>query len=371
MTMDVLPKRTVAAGTLAEVLLKQIEERWPTAAALWDRWCSREALGHLHAQDLCDILYTLYFLDWPRRPSAAGISAFCARLADFRPKARLFGKGETPLDVHGTAYVLGALALLAQDQPGLLERVLHQRGWVADDLVRRATALPRWPARWSHHGWRVGHWIGGACAICAILEARIPELYRANGFPPSVTVLERTDELIDLSTGFLRCYGSGRSAALAHRAFNSLYALRHNPICGEIGGVVHVHWANHFLGRPIKGANPLYLAAVRQLLSRQPFMERVPYCLDFDLIQITRIIHEGRGKPLTPELRQRLLNYERALVYFLRRPLPVDYSLHKIAGSLAALHECLLFLKGSRDGLDSDAHRLPPPRDIMREVTWL
>lgn len=370
MTMEVLPERPLAAGILAEVLLKQIEERWPAASALWNRWCSRNALSRIPAQDLCDIVYTLYFLDWPRRPSAAGISSLCARLADFRPKARLFGKGETPLDVHGTAYVLGALTLLAQVQPDLLERMLHRRGWVADDLIEVATALPRWPARWSHHGWRVGHWIGGACAICAILEARVPELYRANGFPSSLAVLERTEDLIDLSTGFLRCYGWGRSAALVHVTFNTLYALRHNPICGEIGGVVHVHWVNYFLGRPIKGAGPLYRIAMRELMTTQPFIERVPYCLDFDLIQITRIIHESRGKPLAKELRQRLLDYMRALVVFVRGPLPADYSLHKIPGSLAALHECLLFLKGE-GGSDPDAHGHLAPRDIMREVTWL
>jgi hypothetical protein len=77
------------------------------------------------------------------------------------------------------------------------------------------------------------------------------------------------------------------------------------------------------------------------LLDRRPFMETVPYCLDFDIVQLARTpfrkaIHRQRAHA------RPLCDYADDIITFYETGLDGDYTLHKLPGGLATLHECAL-----------------------------
>ncbi len=331
----------------------------------WDRnaafrfWTDAASVAPL--QDLCDALYTLVLLDAADRihPSAPG--AFADIVARRRLAAGLTSASQEsePANVHLTAYVLGTLALLAQNGFDVHTRALSQNGWRLSEIVDPAKALPVWPKAWSHHSWRVSHWVGGACSIMASLERAFPRRFAEESPFSAQDVLAVTDSLIDPKTGFLRCYSSD----FLHRLFNMAYAARHNPLAGEVGGIVHVHWVNHALGRiPLKAANPLYASAM-QLLERAPFIEKTPYCLDFDVVQIARVA----GPPI-PEARlvARARQFAQDLQHFFGSAPPDGYTLHRLPGALATWHEAALIIGDPEvPGLDVRAI------DIIAKAYWI
>ncbi len=312
-------------------------------------------------QDLCDALYTLVLLDAVDGVAPTAPAAFARAVSNRRLAAGLSRSGADaePANVHLTAYVLGTLALLAALGHDLHDEVLPGAGWRLGEIIDEATGRPRWPQAWSHHSWRVSHWVGGACSIIASLERAMPERLAQHTRHGGRAVLAAADALIDPRTGFLKCYRSD----LLHRLFNAAYKLRHDPLAGEVGGVVHVHWVNHALGRsPFKGADGLYRAAMR-LLERQPFIERTPYCLDFDVVQIARVA--GPAQP-DEALRKRAVRFAADLAAFFAQPRPDGYTLHRLPGALATWHECALIAGEAHvAGLDT------PTVDIVKAAYWI
>jgi len=314
-------------------------------------------------QDLCDVLYVLHLLDWPLAVHRAATERFVDHLARLELAGRINGAGERRAGVHLSAYVLGTLTLVREYGIDLFERVMAGNGWRLDTLLDPSSSSPKWPRAWSHHSWRVSHWIGGTLAILRMLERHASEGYSRHGMPPVRRILEATDDLIDPETGFLKCYRS----RLLHTVFQQLYRLRHDPILGEIGGIAHVHWVNHALGRPFKAGDRLFRAAWRAMSGRSPFMERTPYCLDFDVVHLVRT-----AKPADLDGAQHAAIAERAKRYvgdldaFFRRGLGSGYALHKLPGALAAREACRLLA-----GHDpADATR-PRTKDLIQVACWL
>lgn len=312
-------------------------------------------------QDLCDALYVHVLLGTMDRVAPAAPEAFATLVSRRRLAAALTSAdgGAEPANVHLTAYVLGTLALLKQNGFDVHGKALRSEGWALAEIVDPVSALPVWPKAWSHHSWRVSHWIGGACSIIASLERIFPASLPSSGAVTAMKVLASTDRLIDQRTGFLRCYSSD----LLHRLFNMAYAARHNPLAGEVGGIVHVHWVNHALGRvPFKAATPLYGAAMR-LLERAPFIEKTPYCLDFDVVQIARVA--GPSQP-DAALVARAERFAADLKRFFATPRPEGYTLHRLPGALATWHECALIV-GETVVADLGA----PAIDIVGKAYWI
>ncbi len=198
-------------------------------------------------QDACDVAYSLVLLGRSDMLSEAGARAFVALAS----RQRLAGGLNTPTtdapqraNVHLTAYVLGVLALYKAAGHDVASTLLDAPAWAFGELFD-ATGRPRWPKKFSHHAWRVSHWIGGAPSILFNLWRLVPERCAALGAPALDTVLDAADTLIAAKTGLLNCYRSDLLQAL----FRSAYRIRHDPDAGDIGGVVHLHWVGYAKGR--------------------------------------------------------------------------------------------------------------------------
>lgn len=336
-------------------------------------WCAPDAdlTQAPSCRDLCDMLFALYLCGcWGELDKTAG-RRFTALLRTKRLAGGVNRSDAAPdepaLSVHNSAYALAVLNLFKRHGLDLYPQVVAGDGWNLDALLDRETALPRWPRWLSHHNWRVSHWIGGTASLLLSLEQGAPEAYQRAGAPAARQVAEACDRLIDPTTGTFRLF---RSRALQW-LFRQAYRLRHDPDLGDIGGVVHIHWVNHALGRPYHG-RPVLLERSCNLLERRPFMEGAPYCLDFDVVQIVRTALPDPNLPSTEPtavpgwLRERALEFQETLESFFANELTETYKLNKLPGALATYHECALLL-----GQDRLAAFDCPPRDIIRDACWL
>ncbi|MGI9508837.1 MAG: hypothetical protein ACR2QJ_05760 [Geminicoccaceae bacterium] len=325
--------------------------------------------GTLALQDLNDLIYCLYFMSWPVQPGASSYGALASYLQSVRLAGGLNGDaGAVPVGVHGTAYTLGALALLKAEGQDLFENILTPATWRFDDLIDGKTMLPRWPAQWSHHNWRVSHWIGGSLSILRELSRHMPNACRTAGAPAIEPVLEAADQLIDARSGVLKCYRS----RLLQMAFRGAYRLRHDPTLGDIGGVVHLHWVNYAEDRDFKAGDRLFDLARGAMLEHRPFMESVPFCLDFDVVQIVRAaMPVDLDETEHAALKSRALAYALDIASYLDAHLGPAYPLHKLPGALATMHECALIDRSISLGDLGLTVNGDHPRDIMKEISWL
>lgn len=314
----------------------------------------------LGLQDRCDIAYSRYLLGLSPFVSQGCFAEFlsAAKLAELAGTAK---RGGQRLNVHSTAYLLGTLNLASKTFPTEVEAFLGDQDWQIATIINLENNLPLWPAKYSHHSWRVSHWIGGTPSILKSLWRQIPEICRSKGFPDLGTVLSTCDTLIDGRKGVLRTYNSD----FLQNIFRELYRLRHDPDAGEIGGIVHLHWINYAEGRlPYKANDLLYLKA-RKLLDKTPFMEKTPYCLDFDIVQIVRTSSLG-SSTRDARLNSRALQFGNDICAFLDSSLNSDYGLHRLPGALATVHECAMIC-GDKNTFELGI----PSIDIIREAFWI
>ena len=88
-------------------------------------------------------------------------------------------------------------------------------------------------------------------------------------------------------------------------------------------------------------------------------MESMPYCLDFDIVQLARTAYSHTDKPRAAE-------YANSISDYLQGEIPSNYTLHKLPGALATLHECA-FITG-----DYSVHGLGCERkDIIKTAFWI
>lgn len=329
----------------------------PAAFALWFGTGKGHALNSAPMQDHADIIYTASLLGIADQLNPAVARDYQALLAGSRLYGRPAGTAIATkgLNAHLTALLMGAARLLhiagiAAMQPALF------RGWQIDQMID-ARQVPRWPGAWTHHSWRVSHWIGGTPSILLQIAD--------SGHNPQITHALVADVLasaarhvIDPVTGLLRPYRS----ALLHRLFKSAYRLRHDPELGELGGVVHILWVFHALDTPYLARDALYANAWKQLQAT-PFMEAAPFCLDFDILQLARTAGpQANTAPLTG----RATRMRQDIAAFLTAPLPASYTLHKLPGALATMHECAMI-----EGLPEVPELGIAPIDIIRQAYWI
>ncbi|MGP9801290.1 hypothetical protein [Rheinheimera sp. NSM] len=309
-------------------------------------------------QDHADYIYTRTLLgdsDW-------FVPEAVTKYAEVIKSAPLAGKDgvEQAMLPHLTAYLLASLNLLAHAGADVRADVLGSITLDLSKLVDAKTQLPIWPAKWSHHTWRVSHWIGGIPSILLTFARHDPKMQVSE--QQVLQVLEACDRhILQAHTGLMKAYRS----ELLQQLFRLAYRLRHNPEHGDIGGLVHVHWINHATDRCYIAADKL-IDRCKSDLTAEPFLEKVPYCLDFDYIQLMRTALEQKPQKCSDSINQRISKFNVDLVNFLDAIPAEGYSLHKLPGALATLHETSLLLKQAQvPGLNI------PPKDIIKLAYWL
>lgn len=316
--------------------------------------------GHAAVLASCDIAYSRHLMGLPAFEDAADFARHIDLLGQHQ-LAGTRGAAKGALNVHLTAYVLGTFNLAQAEHGAGVVQFVHAQDWDWQALLKPDTLLPRWPWKYTHHSWRVSHWVGGAPSIIKSLWRLAPERCAERNIPAIADVLTAADALIDGRTGLLRTY---KSDAIQF-AFRQLYRLRHDPEAGDVGGIVHLHWVNYAQGRlPYKSTAALAERAWK-LMQRKPFIEKVPYCLDFDIVQIVRTAAPSEVW-LGDAIKARSDEYARDIVDFFKANLGAGYALHKLPGALATIHECALIRReGAALGLDVATI------DIIEDAFWI
>lgn len=348
-----------AAMNLSDKILRFCNHTAPDAYAFW--------LGgdgeakNIKWQDHADMVYTLRLLGRQNEISIIGAQKFLDAIAD----AALYGRPirnnapKTVPNAHMTAYILGA-ARLIEDATELSLPEHAFEGWRIDEIINTETKVPLYPKAWAHHIWRVSHWIGGGPSILFNLS----RWGKVKGVDETLVdqVLSAAEaHLLDSKTDLLRPYKS----KLIQSIFRQAYSIKHNPSIADIGGVVHLLWIYHAQGRPYRNPQPLFEKSWQHLREETPFMEGVPYCLDFDIIQIVRTT-QTEGGLFTNDVRTRSDHFIKDTLTYLSAIPDPDYTLHKVPGALAAAHEAT-FMIG-----ENHVPRLGVPVvDIIKEAGWL
>jgi hypothetical protein len=308
----------------------------------------------------CDVVYALYLLGLDETIAPSAVQDFAVLLASRELPGFAARSDAKPLSVHNCAYAFGALNFLSDRFPGLYDLVLSGRTLDLARIVDPVTHAPVFPPKWSHHTWRVSHWIGGVPSILLSLS-RSGSACAAQCEALLVPVRQAVNAWLDPETGRLKAYQS----EIVQQVFRRFYALRHDPDLGDLGGVAHILWFDHATGRSYAGARGLLAQASRLFAQHRPFMERVPYCLDFDIVQIVRTAGVQVGQNDAADLRRAkalMLDIEA----FFAKGDTAGYSLHKFTGALAAYHECALTL----DRKTVFASTLLPV-DIIKKAYWI
>lgn len=285
-----------------------------------------------------------------------------SKYSDFLKQAPFAGKvgADQPMLPHLSAYLLASLNLLAYAGADVRHEVLGSIKLDLNKLIDAKTHLPIWPAKWSHHSWRVSHWIGGVPSILLNFARHDPKHQISE--QQVLKTLEACDRYILHSrTGLMKAYRS----ELTQMLFRLAYRLRHSPEYGDIGGLAHIHWINHSIDRRYIAADKLIDRCMLHLRA-QKFLEKVPYCLDFDYVQLLRTALDQYPEKRSNAIRLRITKFRFDLIDFLQH-IPVSgYSFHKLPGALAALHEASLLL-GENDICELDV----APLDIIKMAYWL
>jgi hypothetical protein len=308
----------------------------------------------------CDVVYSLYMLGEIGSVSPSAIKTFAEAMRQ-RNLPGWTSETTTPVVlVHNCAYLFGALNLLSKEPAELYDVVLGGRTLDLHQIIDRKSGRPLFPAKWTHHNWRVSHWIGGIPSLVLSI-ARSGSEFAATFDALILPLREAADALLDKRTGLIRAYKSD----LMQLAFRRAYAIRHDPDLGDVGGVAHILWVDHSMGRGYVAVERLLEKARSLFQLHSPFMEAMPYCLDFDIVQIVRTASEQQGGTREADkvrARRMMEDVER----FFSRDVSDKYTLHKIPGALATYHECALIA-----GSDTNAQLSVPPMDIIRVANWL
>jgi len=328
-------------------------------------WLEAEPIPTRPVQDFCDMIYSLHLLGLLNEIKVESCQAFIKRLKQYDlPGWKSLGiiEKKSKLSVHNFAYLLGTLNIIKKYNIDLYPKLFVNRKLAIEELIDEKTFSPRYPAWLSHHNWRVSHWIGGVPSI--LFSLGDSSIDNAKYFKQTAqAVLHVTNtKLLSQSTGLIRLY----KIELFQFLFKKFYQLRHDPELGNLGGVAHILWVNHFTGQKYIGNDWLLNESVRLFNKHTPFMEKVPYCLDFDIVQIARTSLTANSKIDLKDLKARAAQMMRDIESFNKDANLDNYTLHKVPGALATYHECAFILGKERlENLDVKTI------DIIKDAYWL
>jgi hypothetical protein len=320
-------------------------------------WLS-ESIEPLNNDELisaCDVIYSLCLLNYPVEVSNQSIENFFQIVNNASLYGTKIDKDESyNFNAHLTAYILGTIQLLRDKYPDETKALNTSHEWDFNSVLDD-NCIPKFPAKFTHHSWRVSHWLGGVPSIILNVFRETGEKKYNLLFEKIIASLEKnaiTDK------GLIKVHKSG----LLHSIFRNLYRMRHDPKIGDIGGIVHILWLYHFTGKKYKAVDNLVFYSLELAKKQEKFMETIPYCLDFDFIQLIRTGLEQQGNT-----QDEVLFFERfkkdLISYFTKEMLnDENFTLHKLPGALATLHECELYLNR-----ESNLNNV----DIIKIAGWL
>lgn len=323
-------------------------------------WIEGHERPDVSIENHCDMVYSLFLLGELQNISGAAVDSFCGHVQTVAlPGWDAQNDLGPSLSVHNCAYLFGAMNLLGLYFHNLYARVLAGRTFNLAAIADADTLTPKFSAKWAHHSWRVSHWLGGVPSILLSLESS-----HSDSLPSSASAAAcRTavDKLIDPGTGLIRAYKS----TILQKLFRAAYGLRHSPDLGDMGGIAHILWIDHAMGKRYVAVDSIREESSRLLQKNKPFMENVPYCLDFDVIQALRTSIQQTGTPATASEIKRSSDLMISIEEFFKCT-PDHFSLHKVPGALATHHECSLLL-GHAHSPSSNG----PPLDVILAAKWL
>lgn len=347
-------------ASLSSKVLSFCEMIAPSAYQFWTSGTGEAT--RISWQDHADMIYTFRFLDRMSELSSEAATKYMAAIAEAPLYGRPIGDEEANKKIpnaHLTAYILSSASVLEAADLSTMPDAAFE-GWDLSGIIDTSKKTPLYPSSWAHHVWRVSHWIGGGTSILFNLA----RWGKVDGIDLALVqdVLTGTErDLMDHQSDLLRPYKS----KLLQTLFRRLYKLKHDPDIADVGGVVHVLWVHHALGRPYRNSRALYDRAARHMMVEAPFMESVPYCLDFDIVQLVRTaLPEGEAFP--DDIRARAARFVTDTRAYLENIPAEGYTLHKVPGALATMHEAAMIAGAETvEGLEI------APVDIIIEAGWL
>lgn len=303
----------------------------------------------------CDVIYSLCLLNFPVAVSNKSIEQFFQLIDNsVLYGTKLKDEESYEFNAHMTAYILGTAQILKAEYPNQTKELKINKEWDFSKVLNESY-IPIFPVKFTHHSWRVSHWLGGVPSIILNVYRETGEVKYKLLFDKVIASLENnaiTDK------GLIKVHKS----KLLHFIFRNLYRIRHNPKIGDIGGIVHILWLYHFTGKEYKAVDNLLSYSLELAKNQEKFMETIPYCLDFDFIQLIRTGLKQQGykqdetllfkrfkKDLTIYFTQDMLNDE-------------NFTLHKLPGALATFQECEMYLNR-----DTNINNV----DIIKIAGWL
>jgi hypothetical protein len=294
---------------------------------------------------------------------------WCERILEFQGPDGWFRANDRQRHhpIHASAYALGALALLAEeDGRDMIGGVkpIHAGSQLPLQLT---SGWDRLPLAQRLHFWRGSHRIAGFAAIVGQLSdaghmEKLPSVKDAGVWLGRWAA--NATESIDPQSG---------SWSLVPRwlesAFGMAYQIRHRPEFGHIGGAAHVYWILHKLNLPM----PAPAATVDWIMNRAaqaPICEGAPYCLDFDrAFLLARNAAECDTGPEKASARRFLSEVRRAVLgyYYGHERHSWHESAHKLPGGLA----CVAEVDRSLSLAEARPEGGYPWRDVFDTVWWL
>ncbi|MET1754016.1 hypothetical protein ABVV53_00845 [Novosphingobium sp. RD2P27] len=348
----------IDATLMAQRCLDLIKRTSPAGYEFWFTSGPTVGAEDVALQDHADIIYSAHLLGVTQQLQAEAAEHYQTMLAHAQLYGRAGGNAvaEKGANAHLTAYLLGGARLLQITGKAAMLPALF-KGWQLERLIDEHF-LPRWPKAWTHHIWRVSHWIGGIPSILLQIAESGQNTMISRSLVDKV-LQSSSERLLAQRSGLLKPYKS----ELLQQLFKAAYRLRHDPDIGEIGGVVHILWVFHAVNKPYVASNALFDSAKKHL-QREPFMEKVPYCLDFDIVQLARTAAPNEAARL--DLAPRAERFRRDIAVFLTSDEQIGYTLHKLPGALATMHECAMI-----QGLSEVPELGIDVIDVIHDAYWL
>lgn len=299
----------------------------------------------------CDLIYSLWYLDFLLKPTRKSVNNFFDCFYACSRWGAIGIDHAVELNAHQTAYCLGALRLLRKSFPVYFEKKNAPDDWDFSPYLD-TYSIPRYPLIYRFHAWRSSHWLGGGLSIMlnAHLETGNPK-YR-NQFHVTMNSIEH--RVLD-TRGLIR----HMNPKFLGWIFRYLYNFKHDSRCGEVGGVAHLTWIYHYEGKAYKECESLLNYTWAVLNDKSDYVEDVPYCLDFDFVQIIRTASEqlSESEKYVVRMERYAKDVER---YIVEMALDDDmFDLHKLPGALATYFECLALVDKTIK------------KDVIKEAAWL
>ena len=342
---------------ITEPCIQFMSEKYPKYLRYWTLE-SKEALCKDNLISYCDVLYSLFLLNWPVEVQKSKIVDFIETTSTLKLYGTKLEQGEHfDCSCHLSAYLLGTVQILRKEFPNFTSNIELKLVWDFQEIIDE-NYIPKFPAKFTHHSWRVSHWLGGVPSI-------ILNVYRETNDVKYKELLDKVLSNIESKAindqGLIKVHKSD----FLHKVFRTLYQIKHSPKIGDIGGIVHILWIYHYLGKQYKSNDKLLGYALSLIDLNKRFIEDVPYCLDFDFIQLIRTASDEQQ--MSEKELEVFTHFKLEIEKYFQNELILasDFTLHKLPGALATLVESEIALHAIRN------EEAKGYSDIIKTAAWL